>query len=78
MLNENSNKNIHWMERSSAGIHSRNVCSEKNTFSQRETSALSQWEVILRPWYVLPTAVSLFSWGLWSPDRLILWSLMWT
>lgn len=52
------------------------LCSEKNTFSQRETSALSQWEVILG--YVLPTAVSLFSWGLWSPDRLILWSLMWT
>lgn len=30
------------------------LCSEKNTFSQRETFALSQWEVILRPWYVLP------------------------
>lgn len=59
------------------GIHTRAVpVYRKNSFTQREVSDLSSWEVISRPWDVLLVAVSLLPWGFCSPGSLTMWFVM--
>lgn len=79
MVTEYSNKNIHAFIQFSRPMQQGCVCLvEQSTFSQREPFALSSWEVVLRPWNVIPDcSVFVFLGALVPRDRLILWSLMW-